>query len=467
MRRCLFLALILVLPLGFASPTRREPPNVLLIVVDTLRADRLGAYGNGRDLTPFLDSLARRGTVFANAYAPSSWTCPSVASLFTSRYASQHGVVRFDSKLSESEVTLAERLIDVGYLSGGFSANFRLAAEYGYAQGFANWTAYLPRDGGDPKPDGGVLRKGVTHWLTTLGTGSRSPVLLYLQYMEPHAPYVPPEPYRTKFGLPSDATADEHAANAKLTALGGGDKGLTPSEIALLASLYDSEVAAVDAEISALFSELDRLGFLRDAVVIVTADHGEEFGEHGEFLHGLTLYNPSVRVPLIIAGPGIASGQTVSENVSLIDVAPTLLDLAGLPPEPAFEGHSLTPLMCGSRARPTSSGREGAMTGQVISELERSHLQGYDVRRHARAIFDGPQKLILDPRGRTMLYDLSTDPGETTPLKDPASVARTSELLARLARRQPSASSHATTAAAGPVLDDATKEKLRALGYQL
>ncbi len=464
MRRCLFIAiLILVTVVALPSRTRSEAPNVVLIVVDTLRADRLGAYGNRRGLTPFLDSLARRGTVFANAYAASSWTCPSVASLLTSRYPSQHGVVRFDTKLRDSEVTFAERLTDVGYLNAGFSANFRLGADYGYSQGFADWTTYMGAGEAALKPEGRVLREGVLNLLKTREPIAGSPTLLYLQYMETHAPYEPPEPYRTKFGLPPGDAANDHTANAKLTALGGGDKGLTPPEIALLNSLYDGEVAALDTEIAALFAELDRLGFLRDAVVVITADHGEEFGEHAEFLHGLTLWNPSLRIPLIMAGPGIASGQTVTENVSLMDVGPTLLDLAGEPPEAAFEGHSLLPLMRDSGARTTT---DHAMTGQVIIELERKHPQGIDLRRQARAIVDGPHKLIVDAKGQAALYDLSTDPGETKPLRDMASDARTAELLDRLAQRQTHSVGQAASAA-GPALDDATKEKLRALGYQM
>ena len=256
MRRALpFVLIVLVIAVAFLTRSRGEPPNVVLIVVDTLRADRLDTYGNPRGLTPFLDVLARRGTVFANAYAPSSWTCPSVASLFTSRYPSQHGVVNFEAKLAESEVTLADRLGDAGYVNAGFSANFRLAANHGYAQGFGNWQAFLGR--GHPKAEGLRLRETSLAWLeknvqpgsrSPVQPGSRSPVFLYFQYMEPHAPYVPPEPFRTQFGLPSAPDADPATANAKITSVSNG-RGLTAPEVALVESLYDAEVAAVDAEI--------------------------------------------------------------------------------------------------------------------------------------------------------------------------------------------------------------------------
>jgi arylsulfatase A-like enzyme len=435
-------------------------PNIVVVVVDTLRPDRLGAYGNTRGLTPFLDQLARRGTVFANAYANSSWTEPSVASLLTSRYVSQHGVVSFDSKLPTSEVTLADRLTAGGYVAGGFSANFRLSDDYGYGQGFEHWAVFLPVDG-EAKPRGSVLRRESAAWLSKMSIERmNSPVMLYLQYMEPHAPYVPPEPYRTKFAPPSGADADEHTANTKLIQLTPGDKHLTGPEVALLKSLYDGEVAAVDAEISALFAQLEQLGLLKDAVVVVTADHGEEFGEHGEFLHGSTLYNPSIRVPLIIAGPGIDSDHTVTENVSLLDLAPTLLDLAHLPAAPTFEGRSFVSLM-----RSPSPGSQ-PWSGEVISELERDVPTGFDRRIHARAIVDGSQKLLVAPSGKTALYDVSSDPGETKPLDGAAAAARTTDLLARLEHRQSTWRARATTSSTVQPLDEGTKEKLRALGYQ-
>jgi arylsulfatase A-like enzyme len=170
MKRAAILALSLSL-LGCVSliagscskPTAGRAPNILLIVVDTLRADRLGVYGNQRGLTPFLDELAQRGTVFLNAYAPSSWTCPSVASLFTSRYASQHRVVSFAAKLSDGEVTLAEQLAAAGYVGGGFTANIRLLHDQGYDQGFGYWRVFLPPSG--QKERGDRVRREVSAWV--------------------------------------------------------------------------------------------------------------------------------------------------------------------------------------------------------------------------------------------------------------------------------------------------------------
>src|SRR5215470_16522600 len=164
--RVLFVVAALLTACSCSTPP--PPPNVLLILVDTLRADRLGAYGNPRGLSPFIDQLAHQGTVFTNAYAPSSWTCPSVSSLFTSRYGSQHRVDSFEAKLADSEVTLAELLARQGYATAGFSSNLRMLKSLGYAQGFDNWQVYIGTETGGSKPRGGYLRRDSLAWLRDL-----------------------------------------------------------------------------------------------------------------------------------------------------------------------------------------------------------------------------------------------------------------------------------------------------------
>jgi hypothetical protein len=148
-----------LIALGLAScEWGRTPPNVVFVLIDTLRADRLGSYGNERGLTPFLDELAGRGVVFSRAYAPSSWTVPSIASLFTSRHAAQHHVGAYESKLGDDEVTLAEKLAAADYATAGFFANFRLLPKLGYAQGFSSWEAVVSEPGKNAKPRGAMCR---------------------------------------------------------------------------------------------------------------------------------------------------------------------------------------------------------------------------------------------------------------------------------------------------------------------
>jgi arylsulfatase A-like enzyme len=453
--RVAVVALALAATSACTPPPSGAPPNMVVILVDTLRADRLGVYGNQRGLTPFMDELASRGTVFTNAYAPSSWTCPSVASLFTSRFASQHGVNDFDAKLADSEVTFAEVLTDRGYVAGGFSANLRMQGTYGYGQGFAEWHAYMgSHDGNGIKPRGKVLRRESLGWLRPAASAEpKPPLFLYLQYMEPHTPYDPIEPFRSTFGRGSSAV-DEKRAHEKLMAM----RRLSDAEIERLESLYDGEVAAVDAEIRVLFAELEQLGFLENALIVVTADHGEEFGEHGVMLHGFTLFNGAMRVPLIIVAPGFGGGRVVDDNVSLVDVAPTLLELAGIPAPPSFEGRSLVPLMS-SPFSPIGLWTKLVAAPDVIGEIE--PYGDSDRRRHAQAIVSGANKLLVSPKGETSLFDLSKDPAEVAPLdgSDP------SRLLTRLTDLRAELKAHAVATTQGQPIDDATKEKLRALGY--
>lgn len=459
-RRRAGLALLGLLLFAACAP---PPPNVLLIVVDTLRADRLGAYGNPRGLSPFLDELASRGTVFTNAYAPTSWTCPSVASLFTSRYPSQHRVNSFEASLADAEVTLAEILAGRGYFGAGFSANMRMLEANGYAQGFQHWRAYTGQDATRIKPRGDLLRREGLAWVRQalqLPAG-KPPVLLYLQYMEPHTPYDPGEPYRSTFAR-DDARVDDEAARAKLIDL----KRLSPAEVERLESLYDGEVAAVDAEIRALFSELEQIGFLHNAVIVITSDHGEEFGEHGVMLHGLTLFNGVMRIPFIIVAPGYAGGRVVEDAVSLVDVAPTLLELTGLPRAPTFEGRSLVPLMRNPLSPPALWARlVHTLSGHdVIGEIE-SYGAQVDARTHTQAIVRGTSKLLVNRYDTTTLFDLQTDPGEMTPL-DGTSIAAADRMQRALQQQRAELQTRSAVAGLRAPIDDATREQLRGLGYQ-
>jgi len=470
-RRLFWRSLVLVIALGCAgvalSTLSRgaRPPNVVLIVVDTLRADKLGVYGNGRGLTPFLDELAQRGTVFLNTYAASSWTCPSVASIMTSRYPAQHRVTGFGSRLAAEEVTLAEAVHPLGYVGGGFSANFRLLERLGYAQGFAFWRSDVRMPGG---LSGTELNRQALGWLHGAWQPSSSrPLLLFLQYMEPHGPYDPPEPFRSVFA-PEMNGATDRIHQLQLRMLAGNWEDLTRTDFHVFEDLYDGEVATVDAEIRSLFAELGRRGVLDNAIVIVTADHGEEFWEHGGLTHGRTLFNESVKVPLIIIAPGHAPGQRVSENVSLIDVAPTLLELLGLPPEPRFEGRSLVPLLR-ARSAPDGSGHglhaaPAFEPGRdILLQLEPTGLK-IDGRVHAEGLVHRSLKLLVRPEGEGDTYDLAADPGELQP--NTLTVAGQSIALLRALETSKSAlDRRASPVAAGEELSEATLEKLRALGY--
>jgi arylsulfatase A-like enzyme len=430
-----------------AEPTR---PNVVVIVVDTLRADRLGVEGNPRGLTPFLDELAQRGTRFARAYAQSAWTNPSVASLLTSRYPSQHQVRNFDSKLAADEVTFAQRLAQGGWVGGGFSANVQLDGANGYGRGFEHWQRFPETI----KLRGGPLGEAALAWLdVTWRPRSGQPLLLYLQYMEPHAPYEPPAAFRERFA--AGVTAEEaKRLNDLLLALEWSR--LSDADVATLAALYDAEVAAVDAELRRFVGELERRGVLDHALLIVTADHGEEFREHGQLAHGLTLFEPAIHVPLLVIGDGFPAGAVVRRPVALVDVAPAILEAAALPPEPRFEGRSLRALLS-----PLD------VDGEVLSEL--LSWQEADWRQHAAALVAGTQKLVVPPYHlRTVrtpqVFDLARDPGEQFPNPPGLEVAgmvlhqRLTDLVASLEPRAVHSEDRGG-------VDAEQRARLRALGY--
>jgi len=460
----------------------RRKPNILLIVVDTLRADRLGSYGNGRGLTPFLDRLAAGAAVFRNTYAASSWTRPSVASLLTSRYPSQHGVVNMTAKLGEQELTIAEVLAQVGYRTGAFVTNVVLAPQGGYSQGFQSFF-----DLTDPKPPykarATSVRVQSLAWLDTVREENpTTPIFLYLHFMEPHWPYRPEQPYLDRFykgdrdGSKPDVDVGELTVSKKLDKaftqflVGNpeGFRGFNSEEVAVLESLYDAEVASLDHELELLFDELERRDFLRDTIVVFTADHGEEFLDHGSVWHGYTLYEESIRVPLIVRLAGQRDGLMVDQAVSLLDVAPSLIELAGVPVPSVFEGRSFARLLTRPTWLPAPIDAflrsEHAGQEQIVAELEPRADWMPNARVHADAIIRQSMKLLTRPEGGLELYDLETDPHELNKESE-AEPDVGLQLLEALQNTKSALATRADAAAETFKLDEATRERLKALGY--
>ena len=444
--------------------TKQKAPNVLLIVVDTLRPDRLGAYGSTRGLTPFLDSLAQRAFVFRNAYAQTSWTNGSIASLFTSRYQSQHHITSFSAVLAPDEVTLAEVLADHGFIAGGFSANFLVSQHLGFGQGFDPYTTYFRSvtDLGKPmmvKARAERINQEALAWLDQIPPAKRDkPVLLYLHYMEPHNPYDPPDADLDRV-LAGRPRPDTPAVNRRMRIPNMGV--FSDDMVQGVKDLYDAEVMSVDAQLRVAFDELGKRGFLDRCIVVVVADHGEEFREHGLMGHHQTLYEEVIRVPLIILVPGHEQRVDVTPLVSLTDVAPTLLDLLAIPQPPEFEGHSLRGLMGLGQPAQTPHGRGTLAAGGAFSELIKDGTQR--ARPHEHAVITDSSKLILNVDGTREFYDLHADPGETNTqgLVDGARAP----LSAALQSFMEYTAQRAAPAHQRP-LDDETRERMRALGYQ-
>ncbi|HJQ84542.1 MAG TPA: sulfatase [Candidatus Binatia bacterium] len=463
---CLGLVALVALP-GCRRATPM-PPDVLLIVADTLRADRLGAWGNRDRLTPFLDSLAARGTAFRRAYAQTSWTNPSVASLITSRYQSQHGVVAFKSVLPASETTLAEALHAAGYTTGGFSANGLIGPQFGFGQGYDRYRAHfvLKRDAPQymwMSERGPTMNAEALQWIDFLwsqGHHPSKPVFLYLQYMETHSPYAPLPAFLARV-RGDESPLDLHAVNEAVYF--GHLLGVSDVMLHDIVDVYDAEVLALDAAIQQLFAALGQRGFLDNAVVIITADHGEEFKEHGLMGHEKTLYEEVIHVPLLVLMPGQTRPVVVDDVVSLVDVAPTLLDVLGIAAPAGFEGVSRARVLGRPGLRPWL--RRLFASAPAPSSAYTELIKPEGAKRftpHERALVLRDRKLIEGVAGEREFYRLDVDPGE----KDPQGVpAGEREALATSLAEMRARATRAPSAGETKPLDEETKQRMRALGY--
>lgn len=316
-------------------------PNVVLICLDTVRADHVGAYGyRANPTTPALDRLATESTVFLDASAAAGWTKPSVPSFLTGTYPMQHGVYEGSARgesgkvtdvLPESSTTLAEVFRERGYATAAFVKNAQLNRGNGFEQGFETYV--------DEAGDARTLRWRAEDWLEEhAARSSAHPFFLYLHFLDAHWPYDVPDEYAARFTpLESSALFRGGGSRALRDEVNDGKRRLNESELAALVDTYDGSLRFIDDELARLFAYLDARGLWSDSVVCVIADHGEEFMEHGRIGHGHGLHQNLLRVPFIVRVPGRAP-QRVDTPVSLIDLFPTLLGAAGLSNLPANEG---------------------------------------------------------------------------------------------------------------------------------
>ncbi len=388
----------LVLTLGPVGCVQQRP-NLVIVSLDTLRADRLGAYGNMDGLSPNLDRFAGESWVFDQAFAQANETIYSHASLFTSRYPSELMALRGDFRIPDGTRTLAGALHGAGWETAGFVAGGHMAQEYGLSAGFTRWE--------DGASWGSLQETGAQaiHWLDT--RKDEKPFFLLIHGYDTHERYLKPPPFgrsalpkgKPETGNHSAATASENLGEALGEQVGGAslvfdghafssvdaalwlssersrfDRGaglaewdpaataLKPEDVAHLAGLYDGAVVWMDAQFGLLMAELEERGVLDESWVVVLSDHGEELGELGTFGHRAGLADANLHVPLLIRPPGGGPGQRLDSLVALIDVAPTLLQVLGQVDLPGAEGRSLLPLMGGGapwEARPVFS--EGAL----------------------------------------------------------------------------------------------------------
>lgn len=397
----------------------KRPPNIVLITVDTLRPDRLGYGGHSRNTSPRLDRLAKEGVVFTRATSVAGWTLPAMATVFTGRYPSEHGATDFHWSLDTALPTLASILRSHGYDTYGFVSHVMLTPSYGMGDGFSHF-------------DFSVLNVGDPHEVTTsqqltdlarTGTrGAKAPFFLWVHYFDPHFKYIAHDQF--PFG------------NAEI-------------------DRYDAEIAFTDYYIDDLLKAVDH----GNTVVIFTADHGEEFGEHGSRYH-YTLHGEVMRVPLIIKGPGIEP-RTDAQPAQQIDFLPTVLALAGVEAPAGLPGHNLlAPRSAGlpqflERDRPPQWQQRGVIQGDhkliVIEPADTTEVPPASLNEEIR---------VSNVRPGIYLFDLARDPGEQTNLFSPSD-STSLRLLGLVARHFSTPRRHGA-----PVqVDHELLEKLRSLGY--
>jgi arylsulfatase A-like enzyme len=305
----------------------------LIYLIDALRADRLGCYGDRRGLSPRIDGFAARALIFERAVTQAPWTRPAVASVLTGLGPLRHGVRTLEDRLPEAAVTLAERLRAAGYRTAAFSTNAHVTADTGFAQGFDHFD-FFPQE-----PQSDAVNRRVLAWLdgSAGGTGA-GPFFAYVHALDPHAPYTPPADLRARFAPGVRPRAGTRAGVLRAYAARGAERDRL---VADLARLYDAEVAANDRSFGALLDALAARRLLGRTVVVLLADHGEELGEHGALGHANDLYGEALRIPLIVALPGQERGKRVRALAQQIDLLPTLVAQAGLAPPRGLPGRDL------------------------------------------------------------------------------------------------------------------------------
>ncbi len=423
-RRLLPAAFVALVGLGVWWAFRGEPtstrPNVLLLVMDTTRGDRCGFDGYARPTTPRLDAFAKDAVVFEDAWAPAGWTAPSHASLFTGLRPEHHGVMDgMRPFLAPGAATLATAFKDGGWRTGCFSNNDYISDDYGLAQGFETivplWKENNERKRAYPwAPD---THERALDWARACAA-EKKPFFLFVNDMEPHLPYTPPDAFARRF-LPADAKADEvaEAETFQFPASVGFVLGQVPAsarKVALMSDLYDAEIATLDDAVGRLLDGLAAADLLKNTVVVVCADHGENLGEHGCLGHFQSLHRTTLHVPLVVRFPGkFDGGRSVADVVRLEDVPPTLLELCGLPPMKDVDGASLLHDLSGRAARAVQ-GEQSRVVPEMKKAFPGAPEAAFEtLKKSIRSVYDGRFHLVRDSAGREEMFDVRADPGET------------------------------------------------------
>lgn len=442
-------------------------PNLIFISIDTLRPDHLGCYGYSRETSPTIDALAARGVVFDKAFAQASWTIPSHMSMFTSMYPHTHQVDRQAASLPESIPTVTGALREGGYSTSGFASWLFLSERFGFGRGFDRYEVLkATRDPENPRlrisPDAGTLVELVSGSFVSEGTpglDKESPFFLFLHFFDPHLDYEPP--------LADAQLFDPQIENTDLGSyvflqdyVKGTNRNMEPipaDACEEVRALYDGEIRHTDRQLGILLAEMELAGLLENTIIVLTSDHGEEFFEHGSMEgHQWTLYDEVLHVPLIVVFPdGRDAGRRIDTLVQSIDLAPTMLDFAGVPQPEVFQGRSLVRLLDGTETWDETS----------FSQIRRYNEKWALRTRTHKLIYTGDTKVNrfkLPVVAGFELYDLTVDPGET--VNTYVESDSTSTILA--ARLQQWIGERAEALPTDvPSISEEERERLRSVGY--
>ncbi len=387
-KRVIFVTIAaLVLVAGFLAARRLvvgfavAQPNVILYVVDTLRADHLGVYGYKRETSPAIDAFSRDAVIFERAYSTSGWTRPATASVLTGLIPPRHAAITRSSKINPDVPLLSDYLRRSGYQTTGFVTNVNVLPLWGFDRGFDRYV--------DVESLTGEKHAGVVHRLVAehMQTDLREPFLLYLHLLDPHTPYDAPPPF------------DQRWRTKGIGPIGPADiRELGLDEIV---AAYDQEIAYTDQRFGEMLVELEERGLYDDALIVLTSDHGEEFGDHGRYFHGHSLFDELVRVPLIVKLPGNAhAGARVSGPVSVVDIVPTVLGRVAPAPEIDVDGVDLMDAIA-----------RGSSDSDRVLMLDLNLLLSKQQRFDSEGVVRGRFKFLRHsrPQTKTALYDLEVD----------------------------------------------------------
>jgi len=423
---CLWLLVLLFPSSSFGEKNKKSPLNIVVITVDTLRADRLGCYGYRRIKTPQMDALASEGVLFEHAFTPTPITLPAHASIFTGTYPAAHGLRSNGTfALTESALTLAEVFKKEGYSTAAFVSTFVLDSRFGLDQGFDVYNDDLVTGVKSPtmiqkERRAETVTKAAIEWLNTHKNGT--PFFLWVHYYDPHIAYDPPAPFKDAYAR----------------------------------SPYDGEIAYTDSWIKQFINKLKEMGIYDQTLIALSGDHGEGLGDHQEDTHGIFLYDATLQVPLIFHCPGrLPKNKRIGSLVRLVDIAPTLLDIAGQKVPANMQGVSLAPLM---------SGQKDDLHLVLYCETDYPRFTyGWSPLEGIRT---GEWKYIKAPESE--LYDLTKDPAEAKNLiqQEKSQAEKYQKDLTDIKKQISSAPASGASSSAKPVaLDKASREKLKSLGY--